>query len=264
MGAKRHPDTSLILGRNPVRELLERDPGRIEKVLLQRGTGGADIAAIRRLAAEADVQVQYVPAGHLQQLAGGLNHQGVVARAAALSYTDFDDLLQKVGASREDIRTRRPRILVLDGIQDPFNFGAILRSAAAFGAAGVVVPQRNMAPLNAAAMKASAGTAGRVPIARVTNLAEAIYQLKERGYWVAGADADGDTDIWEMDWERPLVIVLGSEGKGLRPRTLSECDYRLRIPIEAVAESLNVSVAAGILLCLAAKGQSNGAGRTGP
>src|SRR5690606_16141286 len=105
MGAKRHPDTSLILGRNPVRELLERDPGRIEKVLLQRGTGGADIAAIRRLAAEADVQVQYVPAGHLQQLAGGLNHQGVVARAAALAYTVFVAMLHTVGASRYATRT---------------------------------------------------------------------------------------------------------------------------------------------------------------
>lgn len=248
MADKRHPDTSLVIGRNPVRELLERDPGRIEKILLQRGTGGADVSAIRRLAALAEIQIQYVPAGHLNQLAGGLNHQGAAAKASPIPYRDFHELLQEIGATREELQSLNPRLILLDGIQDPFNFGAILRSAAAFGAAGVVVPQKNMAPLNAAAMKASAGTAGRVPVARVADLSDAIYQLKERGYWVAGTDLHGDTSIWAMEWDRPLAIVLGSEGEGLRQRILSQCDYRLQIPIMDAAESLNVSVAAGILL----------------
>lgn len=251
MSADRHPDSSLVLGRNPVRELLERDPHRVEKVLLQRGGGGKDISDIRRLAAESDVQVQYVPAGHLNQLARGLNHQGVVANASPIAYADLDQMLQEIGATREEVRSRRPRIVLLDQIQDPFNFGAILRSAAAFGAAGVIVPQRKMAPLNAAALKASAGTAGRVPIARTANLAESVYQLKERGYWIAGADGRGETVVWEMDWERPLAIVFGSEGEGVREGILERCDVRIRIPIREDTESLNVSVAAGILLSAA-------------
>lgn len=247
------PDSSLVLGRNPVRELLEREPERIEKVLLQRGVGGAEISEIRRLGEEADVQIQYVPAGRLNQLARGLNHQGVIAMAAPIAYADVTAMLGRIAQNREQIKAIKPRLLLLDEIQDPFNFGAILRSAAAFGVAGVIVPQRNMSPLNAAAVKASAGMAGRVPVARVGNLGDTIYQLKERGYWLAGADAHGGTSLWEMDWDRPLALVLGSEGQGLRKRILDECDHRVRIPMVGPAESLNVSVAAGILLCAAAR-----------
>ena len=253
MAAQRQPDSSLVLGRNPVRELLEREPERIEKVMLQRGVGGAEVSEIRRLGDEADVQIQYVPAGRLNQLARGLNHQGVIATASPLAYADLTEMLGAIAGSRDEVKVTKPRLLLLDEVQDPFNFGAILRSAAAFGVGGVIVPQRNMAPLNAAAVKASAGTAGRVPVARVGNLGDTMYQLKERGYWLAGADAHGGTNIWEMDWHRPLAIVLGGEGKGLRKRTLDECDFSIQIPMKGPAESLNVSVAAGILLSAASR-----------
>lgn len=257
MSTNRQPDSSIVLGRNPVRELLEREPKRVEKVLFQRGVSGGEISTIRRLADEAGVQIQYVPAGRLNQMARGLNHQGVAANAAPLAYADLNEMLGRIGSNRKEVQARKPRILMLDQIQDPFNFGAILRSAAAFGVSGVVVPDRNMAPLNAAAVKASAGTAGRVPVARAGNLSETIYQLKERGYWIAGADAHGGIGIWEMDWDRPLAIVLGSEGKGVRKRILDECDHRIRIPMKGPAESLNVSVATGILLCAAARDESS-------
>lgn len=246
------PDTSVVAGRNPVREVLERDPARVEKVLIQQGAGGKDISEIRRMASDAGLQTQYVPQGKLNQMARGVNHQGVLAIASPISYAELNEMLENIAPTRDDVVERKPRLLVLDGIQDPYNFGAILRSAVASGTAGVIVPDRNMAPLNAAALKASAGTAARIPIARVTNVADLIYQLKERGYWAAAAAADGETSIREMDWDRPIALVIGSEGAGIRRRVLESCDYRISIPMSGPAESLNASVAAGILLFAAA------------
>ncbi len=252
MPADRKEDSLLVLGRRPVREALERTPGRIEKVLLQR-PGGGELADIRRMAAQAGVQAQFVPSGRLRQLARGVAHQGAAAIMAPVTYVPLDDLLASVAPMLEDVKARKPRLLVLDGMQDPFNFGAVLRSAAASGAVGVVAPQAGMAPLNAAAMKASAGAAGRIPIARVDNMAQAMHQLKERGYWVAGADARGDVSVWDMDWNRPMALVIGNEAKGIRPAVLEACDYRVRIPMPGPMESLNASVAAGILLFAAAR-----------
>jgi 23S rRNA (guanosine2251-2'-O)-methyltransferase len=251
MSKQRQEDDGLLLGRNPVREALQRAPRRIEKVLLQQG--GADLSEIRRLAEHAGVQLQYVPAGRLNQLARGLNHQGVAALTSPVAYVEVHEMLEDIAPVREAVAARKPRVLVLDGIQDPFNFGAILRTAVAAGTAGVIIPGRDMAPLNAAAMKASAGTAGRIPIARVADLSETIYQLKERGYWVAGASPSGDVSVWEMDWNRPVVIIIGSEGGGIRRRVLEACDYSVRIPLSGPSESLNASVAAGILLFAAAR-----------
>lgn len=244
--------SSLLAGRNPVREALERGE-EIEKVMIQQGTGGSQIAEIRRLATAAGVQVQYVPEVRLNRMAGGLNHQGVLAFAALVPYLELDDMLSAIAPSTDDVRREKPILLLLDQLQDPYNFGAILRSAVAAGAGGVIVPRHGMAPLNAGAVKASAGTATRIPIARVTNLADAIHQLKERGYWIAGAAGDGESTVWEMDWDRPIAIVIGSEGSGLRSRVMQVCDYRVSIPMRGPAESLNASVAAGILLFAAAR-----------
>jgi 23S rRNA (guanosine2251-2'-O)-methyltransferase len=253
MGAARTPDTSVIAGRHPVREALERNPDRLDKVLLQKGAGGRDISDIRRMAGQAGVQVQYVPEGKLNQVAPGINHQGVVAMATPIDYVELNEMLEQIAPTRDYLKANNPRVLILDGIQDPFNFGGILRSAVASGAGGVIVPERDMAPLNAAALKASAGTAARIPVARVPNVADVIYELKERGYWIAGAASDGDTSVWDMDWNRPIALVIGSEGAGIRRRVLEACDYRIYIPMHGPAESLNASVAAGILLFAAAQ-----------
>lgn len=253
MRSTRIPDTSVIAGRHPVREALERNPDRLDKVLLQKGVGGRDIADIRQMAGQAGVQVQYVPEGKLNQVAPGINHQGVVAMAAPIAYVDLNEMLEKIAPSLDYLKATNPRVLILDGIQDPFNFGGILRSAVASGTGGVIVPERDMAPLNAAALKASAGTAARIPVARVPNVADVIYELKERGYWIAGAAAEGDTSVWEMDWTRPIALVIGSEGTGIRRRVLEACDFRVYIPMQGPAESLNASVAAGILLFAAAQ-----------
>lgn len=254
MAKRQPPDTSsLVVGRNPVREALERRAAEIEKVMIQKGAGGRPIDAIRRAASEAGVAVQYVPSQRLDRLAPGLNHQGTIAVAAPVAYHVLEDLLTRIAADPDAVRRKKPLLLVLDGLEDPFNFGAILRSAVAAGADGVIVPKDHMAPLNAAALKASAGTATRVPVARAGNLADAIEQLKERGYWVAGAAGDGETSVWAMDWDRPIAIVIGSESSGLRPRVAAACDHRVAIPLRGPAESLNASVAAGILLFAAAR-----------
>lgn len=251
MGAQQ--DASVVVGRNPVREALARGEVDFEKVLIQKGAGGRPIDAIRRAASQAGVPVQYVPPARLAHLSDGANHQGVVALAAPVRYLEVEEMLAAVAPDLDAVRARKPVLLLLDGIEDPHNFGAILRSGVGLGAAGVVVPRHGMAPLNAAAIKASAGAALRIPIARATNVANVIAQLKERGYWVAGAAGEGATSIWEMDWDRPVALVIGNEGRGLRPRVADACDYRVAIPMAGPVESLNASVAAGILLAAAGR-----------
>lgn len=246
-------DTSLIAGRNPVREALERHPERIEKVMIRRGAGGGAIGAIRKAASAAGVPVQHVPGGRIDHEAGGVNHQGVIAVTAPVRYRGAEELLAEIAPSWDAVRVRKPLLLVIDRVTDPRNFGAILRSAVAAGVDGVFVPNQHMAPLNAAAIKASAGTATRVPIARVGDLPQLLKQLKERSYWVIGADGTADTSLWATDWDRPTALVLGSEGEGLHPSVREVCDRRVAIPMRGPAESLNVSVAAGILLFEAAR-----------
>jgi len=242
-----------IAGRNPVREALEREAGRIEKVMFRQGVSGPEIGAIRSAAQEAGVPVQYVPAARLRHEVGDVNHQGVVARAAPMAYRTAHGLLAAIAPTWDDVKARTPLLLVIDRVTDTRNFGAILRSAVAAGVDGVFVPNRHIAPLNAAALKASAGTATRVPIARVGDLAELLQQLKERGYWIAGADGDAETPHWSVDWDRPMAVVVGSEGEGLQDDVAAACDERVAIPMRGPAESLNVSVAAGILLFAAAQ-----------
>lgn len=246
-------DTSLIVGRNPVREALERRPEQVEKVMIRRGVGGDAIAAIRSAASDAGVPVQYVPEARLHHEAGDVNHQGVIAVAAPIRYRVAGDLLSDIAPSWDAVRARKPLLLAIDRVTDPRNFGAILRSAAAAGVDGVFVPNQHMAPLNAAAIKASAGTATRVPIARVDDLPELLKQLKERSYWVIGADGAADATVWQTDWDRPTVLVIGSEGEGVHPTVRTVCDDLVAIPMRGPVESLNVSVAAGILLFEAAR-----------
>jgi 23S rRNA (guanosine2251-2'-O)-methyltransferase len=246
-------EEGLIVGRNPVREALERGDGRIEKVMIRQGLTGHGIRQIRRLAKAEGVPVQQVPSARLSRLAPGVAHQGVAAVTIPVAYRDVEDMLHEIAADTDVVREKKPIVLLLDRIEDPHNFGAILRSAVAAGVEGVIVPRHRMAPLNAAAIKASAGVALRVPIARTGNLAGVIEQLKERGYWIAGASGTGETSVWEMDWDRPLALVIGNEERGLRPQIARACDYRVAIPMRGPAESLNASVAAGILLFAAAR-----------
>jgi 23S rRNA (guanosine2251-2'-O)-methyltransferase len=246
---------SYLVGRHPVREALEEGGTRIEKVWVLKGAGSRPIHEIQRAARAAGVQVQMVPSQKLDRMVPGLNHQGVVALVATIDYLDVDEMLNGIAPHIDEVRAAKPLVLVLDRIEDPYNFGAILRGAVAAGVGGVIVPQRHMAPLNAAAFKASAGTARHMPVARTHNLREAIQQLKERGYWVAGASGTGEVTLWEMDWDRPIALVMGNEERGLRDGVQNACDYRVRIPMRGPAESLNVAMATGILLFAATRGR---------
>ncbi len=239
----------IIAGRNAVREALERTPESLEKVCLQRDTRGLN--QIRSLATRAGIPVQMLPKDGLRRLADGMTHQGAIALQAAFAYADYSVMLREIAADLDTVQAQRPRLLLLDGIQDPRNFGAIVRSAAAFGVQGLVVCAHHMAPVNAAMVKASSGTAVRMPIARVGRLADVIPELKERGYFVYGTAAHGAHSIWEMNWDCPVALVIGSEGRGLFPDTERICDRLVSIPMDGDVESLNASVATGILLALA-------------
>ena len=250
--------TDVLAGRNPVREALDRGDGRVEKVYLQKGVHGSAVDAIRRAARAAGVPVQMVPRPRVDALAPQAEHQGVVAVIAPVAYLDLDDMLAGIAPTLDEVRRRKPVLVVLDEVEDPRNFGAVLRSAVAAGADGAVVPERGMAPLSAVAVKASAGTALRIPIARTTNLTDALQQLKERGYWVVGLADDADehaetTTVWAYDWDRAVAVVVGNEGRGLRPGVRAACDVLASIPMRGPAESLNASVAAGIALFAAVK-----------
>ena len=255
-------DTSTLIGRRPVREALQRDDLGIEKVMLGQGAEGAAIGAIRAAASERGTPVQYVPEARLQHEADGAAHQGVVAITAPIRYREVDEMLSDIAPTWDAVQTQQPTLLVVDRVTDPRNFGAMLRSAVAAGTDGVVVPTRSMAPLNAAAIKASAGTAPRLPIARSDNLARLLTQLKERGYFVYGADGTAETMHWDADWDRPVAVVLGSEGEGLAPAVADACDERVAIPLEGPVESLNVSVATGLLLYEATRARRSSAAET--
>lgn len=249
-------DSTAVIGRNPVREALADPSVEIEKVWLRQGIGGATIQEIRRLAKRRGVAVQFVPSVKLDRVSGGANHQGVAALTSPILYLELHDLMAQIAPQPGIARELKPMLLILDGIQDPYNYGAILRSAVAAGVAGIIIPRHGMAPMSAVTIKASAGTAGRVPIARVGNLADVLYPLKERGFWIVGAAGEGDRTMWEMDWDRPVALVIGSEGRGLGKRIAGECDHLVRIPMTGDAESLNASVAAGILMFVAARSRT--------
>lgn len=242
-----------VFGRNPVREALENGASGFSKIWLKEGSDERFAGEIRQMAKTQQIPVQIVPAEKLQRLVGDANHQGIVAQRAAVLFRDVYDLLRSVAPDLDAVRATKPVLMVLDQIEDPHNFGAILRSAAAAGVAGVIIPDRHMAPLSAVAIKASAGTALQIPIARVTNIADTLQVLKEFGYWVAGLDGNGDYTIWNMDWDRALALVIGNEGKGMRARVREACDFVVSIPMRGAVESLNASVATGIALFAAVR-----------
>ena len=201
--------------------------------------------------------MQFVPEVRLNKMSPGGNHQGVVAHIGAISFWDFDDMLQDIAPTRDDVVQSMPTLVVLDRIEDPHNYGAILRSALAAGVQGVVVPSKNMAPLNDAALKTSAGAALQMKIARVSTLSVALYQLKERGYWIVGADQNADASMHDFDWKKPVAIIVGSEAMGMHPKVREQCDTIVSIPMYGPIESLNVSVATALLVFGAAYAKAN-------
>ena len=241
-------DSQRIIGRNPVLEVLTERADEVERVMLSKTASGDVIDRIQGVARARKVPLKYVPAQRLDREVKTGNHQGVVAVVAPLAYKDLDEMLQTIAPTLDEVKAQKPLILMLDHVEDPYNYGAILRSATAGGVAGIIVPMKRMAPLSTLVIKASAGVAGKIPIARVPKLTEAIYQLKERGYWITGAAGEGDVRLWDLEKDKPLVLIVGSEGGGLDEEVKKACDYLVRIPMDNGVDSLNVSVAAALMI----------------
>lgn len=198
-----------ILGRNPVLETL-RSKREIHKILVAEGAQKGPIQEIIRMAKEANVPIQFVPKKKIDQLSEGGNHQGVIAQVAAYKYFEVEDILE-----RAKKRNEIPFLLILDEIEDPHNLGSIMRTADATGVHGIIIPKRRSVGLTATVAKASTGAIEHIPVARVTNLARTIDDLKEKGIWIAGTDAKGEIDYRKIDGLLPLALVIGSEGKGI-------------------------------------------------
>jgi 23S rRNA (guanosine2251-2'-O)-methyltransferase len=243
-----------VAGRNPVVESLRAGVPAAVLYVGARVQHDERIAEAIKLAANRGIPVLEAGAAELDRHTGGALHQGVALRVRAYDYAHPDDLLARAADAAQ-----LPLIAALDGVTDPRNLGAVVRSAAAFGAHGVVVPARRGAGVTAGAWKASAGALARVPVARAANLARALQSYREAGVFVAGLDAAGSTVIQNLDLaDAPLVLVIGSEGRGLSRIVAQACDVLVRIPIAACTESLNAGVAAGIALYEVATIRSRG------
>lgn len=233
----------IVYGFHAVRVLLERFPERVRQVWLQKGREDSRATSIRSLAEGRSVRVGSRSIAELERLAGEGVHQGVVAEIEPAPLPTEDDLDGIVQASGNDVL-----LLVLDGVQDPHNLGACLRSADSAGAVAVVAPRDRAASLTPAARKVAAGAAETVPFIQVTNLVRTLRHLKELGVWIVGTEGEAGKDLYEADLRGPLAIVMGAEGGGMRRLTREACDFTVRLPMRGVVESLNVSVATGIVL----------------
>ena len=240
-------DGHLLCGRNPIREALRA--GRpVEKLLVASGDLSGAAHDIVQLAREAGAVVQRVDRSRLDQIYPA--HQGMIAYVAAVEYSTVDEMLECAAQRGEE-----PLLVLLDGITDPHNLGAIVRTAECVGAHGVILPERRSAGLTPAAAKAAAGALNYMPVARVTNLNRTIDELKARGVWIVGASMDG-VSAFSADLSGPMALVVGSEGEGISRLTLEKCDLRVAIPMKGHIDSLNASVAAGVLMYAIARARA--------
>ncbi len=235
-------ENEILSGKNPVLEAL-RAGREMNKVWIAEGVKKAGITEIMELAKAAGIIVQFVPKNKVEQLTDGANHQGIAASVAAYRYAEIDELFELAAARNED-----PFFLILDELEDPHNLGSILRTADATGVHGVIIPKRRAVGLTGVVAKTSTGAIEHVPVARVTNLAQTVEDLKKRGLWIAGTDAKGSSDYRRMDAKLPLAIIIGSEGKGMSRLLKEKCDFLYHMPMVGQVTSLNASVAAAILM----------------
>ncbi|TDC76176.1 23S rRNA (guanosine(2251)-2'-O)-methyltransferase RlmB [Micromonospora sp. KC606] len=244
--AKDSPE--LLVGRNPVLESLRAQVPATALYLAQGIDMDDRINEITRTAADRGIALLEISRAELDRMTGGVLHQGVGLQVPPFAYQPFEDL---VAAALEQ---SAPLLVALDGVTDPRNLGAVIRSAAAFGAQGVFVPERRAAGITATAWRTSAGAAARVPVAQVTNLTRSLKACQEAGFVVVGLDADGETDLYDLEAAvGPLVVVVGSEGRGLSRLVGETCDLTVRIPMISDVESLNASVAAAVTLAEVAR-----------
>jgi 23S rRNA (guanosine2251-2'-O)-methyltransferase len=227
-----------IYGVHAVYEALASHQVPLERIYFAREMHSPKLQKVLDLARERGVPVRKEERAVLDRLSEGAVHQGLVAISAAACYADFEVLFE----------SSAPLIVILDGVEDPHNLGAVMRSAEACGASGIVVPDRHSAPLSAAVVKTSAGASAYLPMVRVKNIVNAIDEMKRRGVWVVGVDAAGTQDWTAFDYKGPIALVLGGEHRGVRRLVREHCDVLVRLPMLGKIESLNISVAAGVVM----------------
>lgn len=242
--------SNIIYGKNPVIEALAAAQP-INKIYLAAGPKHAAEQKIIQLARQNGIPVREVDRKKLAEMAGHDKTQGVVAILTEIGYGSIDDIFNRAAQRQEP-----PLIAILDEIQDPHNFGAIIRSAEAFGFHGIVFPKDRSVGLTDTVAKTSAGAVSHIPMVRVQNLAQWIKEIKSQNVWIAGADQQAERSLFEADLNRPLAVVIGSEGKGMRRLIKESCDFLVRIPMVGQINSLNASVAAALIFCEARKQRS--------
>lgn len=230
-----------IIGRNPVLEAI-RSGRNVEKILIKKGKYEGSIIPIIKKAKDAGIIIQETEKTKLDAAAEGGNHQGVVAYVSTYEYSTVKDILKRARDKGE-----APFVIICDKITDPHNLGAILRTANCVGAHGVIIPKRNSVGLNSVVAKTSAGAVEYTPVAKVTNIASAIDELKKEGMWIAAADMDGE-EMYSVDLTGSIGLVIGSEGEGVSRLVKEKCDFIATIPMSGEINSLNASVAAGVLM----------------
>lgn len=230
-----------IVGRNPVLEVLKTEK-EIEKILVAKGELKGSVKKIIGIAKDRNITIQEVDKGKLDYISQGSVHQGVAALIGSYKYSTIDEILQKANNLNQP-----PFILILDGIEDPYNLGAIIRTAECAGAHGIIIPKRRAAQVTAGVYKSSAGAVEHILITKVTNISDTIEELKEKGIWIYGGDIDGE-DYYHVELTGPMALVIGSEGKGISRLVKEKCDFLLKIPMFGQISSLNASNAASILI----------------
>jgi rRNA methylase, putative, group 3 len=237
---------SRFTGVLPVLEALRAGVRPVERITVAEGAHESRLQELFELARAARIPVRRAPRVELQRIAPGVNHQGVVATVAAAHYRASEELIESLAAR---VGTEEPPLaVVLDGVEDPRNLGAVIRTAECAGAHGVFVPERRSAGLTETVAKTAAGALEYVPVARAANVARLVEELKEKGIWTVGTAADAPTVYTDWDWTAPSALLLGGEGEGLRRLVRERCDALVRVPLLGRIESLNVSVAAGVVL----------------
>ncbi|MDR1835572.1 MAG: 23S rRNA (guanosine(2251)-2'-O)-methyltransferase RlmB [Fusobacteriaceae bacterium] len=232
-----------IIGINPVTEALENKEKRIEKIEIYKGSAEERLRRVKKLAAERNVRIFYTDKR-------APNSQGVTLFLADYDYyLEFGELLERALPLPKSV------VLVLDEIQDPRNLGAIFRCAEVFGVAGLILPERNAAGINETVVKTSAGAVEHVPVCKVVNISQALDRLKELGFWVYGAEGGAERDYFSEDYAARVALVLGNEGRGIRKKVRERCDVLVKIPMYGKINSLNVSVACGVILSVIARAQ---------
>lgn len=238
-----------VFGRHPVVGLLS-GPRRVFRLYVAEGLAPATVRELSDLARGKAVPVNVVARAWLDSQAGEVSHQGVMAEVEPVRCIELDELLSMIPAGE------MPFLVALDQVQDPHNLGAVIRTAAAAGAHGLVIPERRSASLSPGTLKAAAGAADWFPVARVVNLARTLDELKERGMWAVGADGGATQTVWQVDLVRPLVLVVGGEDRGIGRLVREKCDLLARLPMQPDVPSLNASVAAAIMIYEAVRQRS--------